>query len=144
MLLVKSLISFLAYERNKQYPIQDVPKEPVLANKDDEADNYEQLLQKYQDIKEKLAEIQSQEKAVQEPVRETSTQEKPEDQKPTASKSQPIHKITPRKPETKVVVDITGEVAKEKVPYVNTSLLCLLINVLPQKLYFINQGLLCH
>lgn len=121
MLLVKSLISFLAYERNKQYPIQDVPKEPLLANKDDEADNYEQLLQKYQDIKEKLAEIQSQEKAVQEPVRETS-----EDQKPTASKSQPIHKITPRKPETKVVVDITGEVAKEKVPYVNTSLICLL------------------
>lgn len=119
MLLVKSLISLLAYERNKQYPIQDVPKEPLLANKDDEADNYEQLLQKYQDIKEKLAEIQSQEKAGQEPVRETSTQEKPENQKLTATKSQPIHKITPRKPETKVVVDITGEVAKEKVPYVN-------------------------
>lgn len=119
MLLVKSLISLLAYERNKQYPIQDVPKEPLFANKDDEADNYEQLLQKYQDIKEKLAEIQSQEKAVQEPVRETSTQEKPENQKLTATKSQPIHKITPRKPETKVVVDITGEVAKEKVPYVN-------------------------
>lgn len=118
MLLVKSLISLLAYERNKQYPIQDVPKEQLLANKD-EADNYEQLLQKYQDIKEKLAEIQSQEKAVQEPVRETSTQEKPENQKLTATKSQPIHKITPRKPETKVVVDITGEVAKEKVPYVN-------------------------
>lgn len=118
MLLVKSLISLLAYERNKQYPIQDVPKEHQLANKD-EADNYEQLLQKYQDIKEKLAEIQSQEKAVQEPVRETSTQEKPENQKLTATKSQPIHKITPRKPETKVVVDITGEVAKEKVPYVN-------------------------
>lgn len=89
-----------------------------MANKD-EADNYEQLLQKYQDIKEKLAEIQSQEKAVQEPVRETSTQEKPENQKLTATKSQPIHKIPPRKPETKVVVDITGEVAKEKVPYVN-------------------------
>lgn len=118
MLLVKSLISLLAYERNKQYPIQDFPKEHLLANKD-EADNYEQLLQKYQDIKEKLAEIQSQEKAVQEPVRETSTQEKPENQKLTATKSQPIHKITPRKPETKVVVDITGEVAKEKVPYVN-------------------------
>lgn len=118
MLLVKSLISLLAYERNKQYPIQDVPKEHLLAN-NDEADNYEQLLQKYQDIKEKLAEIQSQEKAVQEPVRETSTQEKPENQKLTATKSQPIHKITPRKPETKVVVDITGEVAKEKVPYVN-------------------------
>lgn len=118
MLLVKSLISLLAYERNKQYLIQDVPKEHLLANKD-EADNYEQLLQKYQDIKEKLAEIQSQEKAVQEPVRETSTQEKPENQKLTATKSQPIHKITPRKPETKVVVDITGEVAKEKVPYVN-------------------------
>lgn len=118
MLLVKSLISLLAYERNKQYPIQDVPKEQLLANKD-EADNYEQLLQKYQDIKEKLAEIQSQEKAVQEPVRETSTQEKPENQKLTATKSQLIHKITPRKPETKVVVDITGEVAKEKVPYVN-------------------------
>lgn len=118
MLLVKSLISLLAYERNKQYPIQDAPKEHLLANKD-EADNYEQLLQKYQDIKEKLAEIQSQEKAVQEPVRETSTQEKPENQKLTATKSQPIHKIPPRKPETKVVVDITGEVAKEKVPYVN-------------------------
>lgn len=118
MLLVKSLISLLAYERNKQYPIQDVPKEHLLANKD-EADNYEQLLQKYQDIKEKLAEIQSQEKAGQEPVRETSTQEKSENQKLTATKSQLIHKITPRKPETKVVVDITGEVAKEKVPYVN-------------------------
>lgn len=67
----------------------------------------------YQTIKEKLAEIQSQEKAEEEPIPEVS--EKPESQKPAPAKTQPSNKFTPRKPEKKVVVDITGEVAKEKV-----------------------------
>lgn len=85
----------------------------MVGSKGDGAENYEQLLQMYQTIKEKLAEIQSQEKAEEEPISEVS--EKPESQKPIPAKTQPSNKFTPRKPEKKVVVDITGEVAKEKV-----------------------------
>ncbi|XP_078335066.1 zinc finger C3H1 domain-containing protein-like isoform X2 [Crassostrea virginica] len=102
-----------SYERYPQYSDHDVPKEPPLvSSKGDGAENYEQLLQMYQTIKEKLAEIQSQEKAEEEPISEVS--EKPESQKPAPAKTQPSNKFTPRKPEKKVVVDITGEVAKEK------------------------------
>jgi hypothetical protein len=105
----------LADDRRLQYPNHDVPKESALEG--DEGDNYERLLQKYQKIKEQLAELQMQEKNVEDQVKDTScsTQEKTENQKPASSKPQTVNKYTPRKPEKKIVVDITGDVAKEKV-----------------------------
>lgn len=50
-----------------------------------------------------------QEKTVEEQVKETTTTDK------TITKPQHVNKYTPRKPEKKIVVDITGDVAKEKV-----------------------------